>query len=416
MSKKINIISNTTFQLLGKVVNTISSLLITIIIARALGAGFYGDFTKVFVTVTMFYIGIDFGMNAILVRRLKNSTSSEPIEFKNALAVRICFAFIFSVIISLAVTLVPTATNFGFSDEVKNAVYLFLITLFSQSITTTANAIFQSRMAYKYQAIATTVGSIVILILVGIFTVLGASLTTIILSYVVGSFTMALISFIFVRQYFSMNLRTISLIQMKALIKESSPIGFVLILNVLSTRLDIFLLSAMRTTEVVGYYGLAYRVFDVALVIPTFLMNASYPVLIEHLNIGMVKLKKTVKTLSITLFILSVIVTFGLVVISPFLVWIKEDYIFSENPLILLSLSLPFFFLSALMQWILVTVKKEHKLLIIYFLAVCVNLSLNLVLIPKYGMVAAAINTGATECMVLILSMRYVLQSLRQES
>ena len=55
-------------------------------------------------------------------------------------------------------------------------------------------------------------------------------------------------------------------------------------------------------------------------------------------------------------------------------------------------------------MWALITVKKQNLLAIFYGLSMVLNISLNLIFIPRYGFMAAAIITGLTELFVLLLT------------
>jgi O-antigen/teichoic acid export membrane protein len=65
------------------------------------------------------------------------------------------------------------------------------------------------------------------------------------------------------------------------------------------------------------------------------------------------------------------------------------------------------------MQWTLVSLKKEKLLIPIYLLALVINLIANLFMIPRFGMLAAALNIGISEFIVLFLTSAVVLQSFR---
>jgi len=62
--KKI-IAVNTITQLVGRAISAVTTLLVTLLIARELGAGGYGDFVKITTYAAFFYLAVDFGINAI---------------------------------------------------------------------------------------------------------------------------------------------------------------------------------------------------------------------------------------------------------------------------------------------------------------------------------------------------------------
>ncbi|HLB60886.1 MAG TPA: hypothetical protein VJL83_04760, partial [Patescibacteria group bacterium] len=65
MSLPLKIAGNTLVQLIGKFVTAGITFLITLVIARTYGVVGYGDFTKMTAYASLFYLLVDFGMNAV---------------------------------------------------------------------------------------------------------------------------------------------------------------------------------------------------------------------------------------------------------------------------------------------------------------------------------------------------------------
>ena len=414
MSAKRTIATNTIVQLIGKAVNTTSSLLVTLLIARSLGADFYGEFTKAFVTATLFFIGIDFGLNAIVVRRIVKDQANEQEEFRNTLGLRLLFAVASLALLAVFLLLVPTADDQGYSARVKFATLIFGLTFFEHASFTTANSIFQRRLQYAKSVLASVVGSLVVLGAVAVAVAAKADIRIVALSHVAGSLTMMAIALVFVKDMIGKVSPTFVWRKMMGLFKEALPLGFTLLLSVLTTRIGIIVLSLLKSNAEVGFYGLAYRAFDVALVFPTFFMNATYPIMVEQASQGRDKLKKIVKQSAAVLLVVSLLSTAALYSISPLLAFIREEFGQAQTPLKILSLSLPLFFLTSLLQWTIVTLKKEKVLIPVYAAATGLNLTANLLLIPRYGMLAAAATTVITEAAILFLLAFPVLQSFRR--
>src|SRR5258706_11560008 len=61
--------ANTISQLVGKGVSVISTLIVTLVIARQFGAVGYGDFVKITTYIAFFYLLVDFGVNAIYLQK-----------------------------------------------------------------------------------------------------------------------------------------------------------------------------------------------------------------------------------------------------------------------------------------------------------------------------------------------------------
>lgn len=409
------IAANTTAQLLGKAITTAGSLATTVLIARRLGPAYYGDFTKAFVTATMFFMGIDFGINAIVVRRIARDRGREETEFRNALGARLLLALFAMSLLIVFLSVIPTAKDQGYSPVVKTATIIFALTFFEQAVVTTANSIFQARLEYKRSAIASAIGSLVILVGVWLAVMARANVATVALAYIAGSAVMVVISLAFVRRTIASIKPSFQRQRMNGLVQEAAPIGITLILNMATTRAGTILLALLRTTSEVGYWGLATRIFDVVLVLPIFFMNAAYPIMVQRWQQGPRYLMMLVKKSAAVLLGISFVTTFAVIVVSPWLAIIRDEFLNARAPLLLLSFSLPLFFLSALMQWTVVTMHRERALIPIYAVALTLSVIGNLLTIPRYGMLATAVTTGVTEGLILILTTFSVLQSMKEE-
>ena len=77
MPLKFKIAGNTLVQLVGKLITAGITFLITFIIAREYGAVGYGEFTKIIAFVSLFYLIVDFGLNAV---RLKETYDEKETE------------------------------------------------------------------------------------------------------------------------------------------------------------------------------------------------------------------------------------------------------------------------------------------------------------------------------------------------
>jgi O-antigen/teichoic acid export membrane protein len=157
----------------------------------------------------------------------------------------------------------------------------------------------------------------------------------------------------------------------------------------------------LARTPDVGIYSLSYKFFDFLIALPLFLSNAIYPLLLKEKN------KPSIYTTTKKYFF--IFLAFSLVVLVPF--WfvspifslIKSDFVASVIPFRILLFSLPFFYVTSLLQWVLITLGKLKFLMYVYLLSMAVNIFLNLIFIPKYSYVASATITLVSEAIVFTL-------------
>lgn len=401
---KFKIAANTTFQLIGKIVTTLTTLITTILIARNYGPEGYGNFTLITTFIAFFYLIADFGLNAVVLEKLQNPEIKKD-YFKNLSGLRIIWS-LFLVFLSVSIlSFLPREQ--GFNETVRLGIIIFSLTIISQSAVTTSNAVFQNLLRYDLSALSLLTGSLINLILVFLFSSRHMPLIYIILSFIAGSFINALSSLFFAKT----KDKEISILpsfnfgKIKEIFTNSLPLGITLVFNLVYFRADTFIIALTRNQAEVGNYGLAYRFFEFVLVFPTFFMNSLYPIFLSNKENPEYLARLVSKSFKILLSI-SLFITTIFLVVSPNLISIAGADGFTESSLALrlLSLSFPVFFLSSLYMWLLITLGKRKILAVIYGLSMILNIVLNLILIPPLGIPAAAITTGLGETLILILT------------
>lgn len=409
---KLRVATNTASQLIGKFFSAGTTFLVTLLLARQFGAQGYGDFTKITTFVAFFFLLADFGLNAVYLQKNRDGNM-----WTSLLSLRLVGGA-FLVFVAIAIlAFVPQGQWQGYTSLVRLGIILFTPAILFQALVTTANAVFQQRLRYDLATVAIFVGSLVTIFLIWILTRIGvANILPAVAAILLGSAATALIGLWLVRPFvpsFHVSARAGSF---RSLFLPALPLGLTLLFNLVYFRIDSVILTLSRSTAEVGLYGLAYKVFEVPLVIPTFFMNAVYPLLLAQQNekskMRKEKFMNILKTACITLFIGSLVMGAALWAGAPLLTLVKSDFLASIAPLRILSLGLPFFFLSSLTMWALIAVKKQGLLALIYGISMLVNILLNSIYIPVYGYMAAAWVTVTSEAVVLAMSVFVLLRVL----
>lgn len=393
------IFKSTFYQTLTRIVTSGVGFLITIFIARYFGVLGFGEFTKITAFVGLFYLFADFGLNAVFLREEENY------KFNDLFYLRLLIATILILIINFFALILPynSLLNFGFSPHERVGILIYSFTIFSQSVMFSSSAIFQKKFRYDLLALSSAAGSILSLLLIVFFSIYRFSIDYIYISLLMGAFLAALISVISIKDSFLENKLSFSF--MKSLIKESAPIGLMLIFNLVYFRIDTILLSIFRSTVEVGIYGFSYKFFDFLVALPLFLSNSIYPILLKNLN-EKARFKNSVKKYIGIYTIISFIVIIIFWFSSPLFTLVRQDFASAIIPFRILLFSLPFFFVTSILQWALIAQKKQNYLMFVYIFSAILNVLLNIIFIPSFGYIASAIITGATEAVVFILLLK----------
>lgn len=383
MPSLLKISQQTLWQVLGKVITSISTIVILGIISRNYGEQGTGIFTLALTYLAIFYLLSDFGFNAHVLRNLK-------LEWNKLLGVRIVWS-LFLVILAIV-----TLPFWPFSNSEFNlAVVLGSLAILGSGIFVTCNLIFQSKLRYDLSVLASGIGTVVSL---GVFVYLSMQkmpVSFFMTAHLIGWIIIATLG-LFMAGRFLPKLSPIYDKQYTInLFKGSWPIAATLTLNVVYFRADSFLIAAIKGVSDVGIYNVAYSVFQSALVLPTFIMNAYYPLMLKSFS--------GIKKVALGLLVLSIIGTLFTQAASPLIIKLITGGGFSgsSQSLQILSLGFPAYFLSALLMWVMVARGRYKQMFLIYSLGLLINLTLNFIYIPRYSFIAASYITVISEYLIL---------------
>jgi len=389
--------AHTIYQIIARIAASGSSFLITFFIARHFGVMEYGDFAKVTAYISIFYLFVDLGLNAIFLQK-----SDAHLRFRDLFYTRILLATGIVLVANLIGFILPynSQTGIGFSPIVRIGIAIFSGTLLTESILFSVFAVFQRKGIYQRFMVATVIGSLATILLVGIFALLQLTFIFIFIAFLLGAAVEAIFSLIFTDEAL-LPIR-IDPIFVKRLAIETFPVALMLVFNMIYFRIDMILLSFFKPSSDVAFYDLSYRVFDFLIALPLFLSNVLYPKLIvdekNNQNVGR-KLTEYI----VIFFLLGIVVAVPMWFVSPLLFQFVQPRLSPATiPMHLLLLSLPVFFATNILQWILLSKKKQIHLAWIYAILTISNIVLNIVFIPQYSYVASAIITGSSELLVAI--------------
>lgn len=389
----LKIFHQTSWQIFGKIITAFSTFIILGIIARNYGEQGTGRITLALTYLNMFFLLADFGLNAHLIRIMEALDKvQQQLLWRKLLGTRLLWASILVVISILLLPLVKFA-----SDQFVILVILGSLMIVGSSIFLTTNLIFQRNLRYDLSVTASSLGALVSLGLIFFFARAGFPLEFLMLSQLCALILVALLALGIIKRYF----QTISpIFDSKFLageIKNAWPIGAALLLNVVYFRADAFMVAYFKGVSDAGIYNVAYSVFQSTLVLPAFIMNAYYPMLLKS--------AKGIRFMRLGLFLLASLGTILTLILAPFITYLLTGggFLGSSQSLQILSLGFPAYFVSALLMWVLISKGKYKTLLIIYTFGLIINLALNFIFIPQYSFYGASAITVISEYLILLL-------------
>lgn len=397
MFEHIKIAKNTLYQIIARIVSSGTSFIISVIIARHFGIMGYGDFAKVSAVVTLFYLLSDFGFNAMFLQH-----EDSKIHFRDLFYLRFGISLLLILLVNILAFFLPynRITGIGFSPDVRIGILMLSLTLLTEGILYSSSAIFQRELKYNFFMISAITGAVMSLLVTAGVIILSLPLLYIFVGFVLGAVVESGTALFLTRE--TLFPVWIDRLFIKRLFQDTLPLTLMLVFNAIYFRVDMIILATIKSSTDVAIYDIAYKFFDFLVALPLFLSNALYPALLEHQKNNRIT-SQSIRKLAFVFFLLAIPVVVFIWIFAPFIRLIKIEFLPAMWPLRILSLSLPIFFVTSILQWILITKKQQKILAYIYFLSTIVNVILNLILIPRYSYLASATITGLSEAGVLIM-------------
>lgn len=365
-------------------------------IVRESGVEGFGVFSLALSYITIFIAISEFGTNSTAIKLF-----SDPKYFYENFSSFITFRFLISAI--SAVAFISILPFLGYSSEIIRLSILGIILIILNSFVKSFSLAFQAKKDFTEQSKANAISYAISYLL--LFLGVGVDFITpfIALSIMAVNSTSTVI-YLFYKYRSEFKIKTsFEAGYIKFLLSDSWVIGFTMVINMLMINIDRVMMGWLSNSEQIGIYSIAYRVFDLVLVLPTFLMNTYYPILLDIKN-DLKKYNQLYSNILWRFFTLGVFASIFLFVISPLIkvLWGLEATE-SIRALQLLSLGTVVFFLTSPLSWRLVGESMKKTLVIVYLSGLFVNVLINYLYLSRYGYSAAIFSTIISELVVLIL-------------
>ena len=416
---------NTFVQFIGKAVVGLSAFLLLSILTRSLGEDGYGAYALIFTWVIILSVFADMGLYLTGVRELSKPRANQNDIFGNLLSLKLISTFIVITGASIILFFLP------YAPLVKNGIVITFLLIFALFGINTIKSIFQSRLEMQFAVIGETAGTLVSLALSFLVLKLGFGLLAVVWAAIIGIMLNLLIAVSFSSRFVSIHFRFDPNI-IKALVRESFPLGLSAIMAVVYFRVDLLMLSWMKPLDDVGIYGAAYRIVEIAAIIPALFLGTVFPLLTKAIETQDGTLSRLydrsfgfVTSLAIPMLV------GGLILADPLMLLLTgEDFATIQ------TFDIPFFGLiafdgtgatfrillvaTALMFWgqlnghLMIAGNMQKKLLHLYFVILPANVLLNIILIPRYSYIGAAATTLTTEVIAIMYTSWVVGRNLNQ--
>ena len=397
-------VKNTIFMMGTQIITWGSSFILMLFLPRYLGSEEYGRLYLAMSIAMILEIVIDFGGQYHITKEVSRSPERTATLLVNSFLMRSLLW------LCGMVALYAFALAAGYPSAITKLLLVFGIAKLWEGFGRALRNCYQGREQMQYPSLAAMTERI-FLTTVGVAAlVLGADALTIAIVMASSTLLGFFISLSFTSRIVA-GLPRVDWQLVKQLARQGIPYFLWTTFSVVYFRVDAVMLSLMAPVAVVGWYGVAYRFFDVLMFLPSIYCTAILPILSRlwkdtHLSFAGATAK------SLDYLILCAIPT-GILVYA-----FAEDIIqiffgipeFEASVILLriFSLCLPFIYVDFVLGTVLLATDKQQQLSLMSFLAIPLNIGLNYLMIPRFqsafgnGGIGAALATLVTEVFIFI--------------
>jgi O-antigen/teichoic acid export membrane protein len=388
---------NSIFSLMGQIGIKILSFCFSVFVVRRLGGESYGQYTTVLAYVNIFAIFSDFGLAAYALREIAKDKERTSSIFSNVVAMRLILSV-------LAVAMATgSAILSGRSPDLVLGVFVYSCGLFLYAVQGPLDMLLMAKERLGYSAVFSVVNQLVFVSLGTLVLLRGYGVIGLIVASLCGVSAMAGLSFVVIHRRLGGLEWQVDPSTWLRLVRSALPFGVIGFTLGLSYKVDTVLLQYFQGDAVTGWYNAAYNLIFMLMTISHAVNISLYPSMVRQHATNPDKMAQIYNRALRYMVVLSLPIAAGTTVLADKIVLFlySEEFSATILPLRILVWVLPLMFLSELLGNIVVVHDQEHKVARSIGVSTAVNLALNLVLIPRFGLKAASGITVFTEAVLV---------------
>lgn len=393
---------NSVVALISKLSVKLVSFAFTIWIVKVMGDAEFGRYALVWSYVTVFAAASDLGLGMYIIREVARGDPNNKYLPGNIIVLRLILAAITLLLIGL------TAYFIGYSAQLVAHIYLASTILLLYAVQDPLDSVLQANERVDISSVLRIGGQLIFVVLGFAFLRAGWGITGLIIASLSNVLISALLAWHIIQRRLGGIEWHIRLELWPRLLVVALPFGITAFALNWSQKIDTVILSLFWPEEVLGWYNAAYSLILGLVVISNSFNIALYPSISKEFVSDLNDLVEIQKRIFKFLFMASLPLAFGLAILSRPIILTLYGVNFSAAILALAILAwlLPLIFISEYLRYTAFAMGKEKIAAWATVLASLANIVLNLLLVPRNGLIAAAAVAVFTEALLVLLYWR----------
>ena len=391
------ILKNTAILTLGGLVLKAINFLFNVYVVRLLGGDAYGSYMIVASFVGLFGIFVEWGASQFVSREIARHRSHVPKLFVNLIAVRLLLALVGVIAIPLA------GAAFGYGSSVVLGILFYTFTFVLAAFDAPLETLLTAHERFDAVTAMTLVGQVAFAAFGFIALISGGGFIGLVAVGVLSMLPRIVLGTWLARQLGILpTLHSIAHIAPRswpALLRGGLPFGIIALALSVAFNIDSVMLSHFQPERVVGWYALSYGLVFTLVALLGGVTQAMVPSLAQAYTHDAEKVKTwyrhSVKAIALTTVPMAV---GGMLLASSIITLLYGQAMSPAAPAFaILIWDLPLLMFASFCGNMTTVVGEERAAARIYVIGAFANVALNLIVIPRFGMLGAAVVTVATD-------------------
>ncbi|MDD4220870.1 MAG: flippase [Candidatus ainarchaeum sp.] len=398
-TEKKTIVRNIGWLTISKVFVYLLSIVTITLIPRYLGVEGYGQLNFALSFVSLFAVFFDVGTGILIFRDVSRKKALLSKYFNNFFYFKIYLYILFFVVIVLITLLLPKLLI------VKVLIVLLAINLIAQSIAGYLVVYLNSFELMKFSSIKEVLLKLLIVIFIILVVFLNLKIIGVALAYILSSVIVLFYIIYVFKKMFKSKIKFKPVFKKGFLLsklKLSYPFALTTIFGVIYFNFDKFMISFMLNDYQVGLYSTGYTFYGFLIGIIALFSTVFFPILSRNYKSS--RFKGILDKYSRIIIVLALPMVFGVIYLAKDIIRLifGKDFVIG---FIAFQVVIIFFLINAFNQIFnnILTIHNLQKYLFkLFLIAAVVNVVLNFIAIPLFGIVGAAVTTVLSELIIFV--------------
>ncbi len=380
---------NSFMLLVANVIDLIFGLVLIAIFARYLGVKVYGQYVFIISMVSIFSTIPHFGFRRIIMREVAKEKNNANRYLGSVIIIRCVLSTLAFAAIAITIKLL------GLSGNYITAAYIIMASALTTVLSKSFITIFLAFEKMKYNTYLTVINRAIGITLIIAVVYYDLGFILLLVAIFIPNILTLLLSYVWVARKIGKPKFEFDPKRWKFLLKESYPLFIELVLRQNFLRVDVFVLKALSSASEISLFYAPYSLILRLQKIPASLSTALLPSLARLADKSKTSFVATYASAFKFLFIISLPIAIIVTLFADkiILIILGADFLAGAIVLKILIWMINLMFLESLFNAVLVSIGKQLFSSVSHGAMFIVNLILDILLIPYYGVVGACIGT-----------------------